>query len=199
MWYSIACSDAKSLPLFQQFARDHPACGDDVCPVSPVAATGRGSAVRTWHRHLPRDGTVLVEPVRSAVCSGDPEASDSSSFALELALAPGRSVRAEGLLSDGRPFYARLWSENGTSSLSLFFSADGLSGADADMRQLLEREGLVSFGDAPLDACSAAVIRDSSGNEFCNVGISVGEGDPDELLQLLTVAGSVRLVTPRTH
>ena len=34
MWYSIACSDAKSLPLFQQFARDHPACGDDVCPVS---------------------------------------------------------------------------------------------------------------------------------------------------------------------
>ena len=95
MWYSIACSDAKSLPLFQQFARDHPAYGDDVCPVSTVAATGRGSAVRTWHRHLPRDGTVLVEPVRSAVCSGDPEASDSSSFALELALAPGRSVRAD--------------------------------------------------------------------------------------------------------
>jgi hypothetical protein len=31
------------------------------------------------------DGTVLVEPVRSAVCSGDPEALDSSSFALELA------------------------------------------------------------------------------------------------------------------
>jgi hypothetical protein len=102
----------------------------------------------------------------------------------------------EGLLSDGRPFYARLWSENGTSSLSLFFSADGLSGADADMRQLLEREGLVSFGDAPLDACSAAIVRDSSGNEFWNVGISVGEGDPDELLQLLTAAGSVRLVTP---
>ena len=76
MWYSIACSDAKSLPLFQQFARDHPACGDDVCQVSPVAATGRGSAVRTWHRHLPRYGTVLVEPVRSAVCGRDPEASD---------------------------------------------------------------------------------------------------------------------------
>jgi hypothetical protein len=38
----------------------------------------------------------------------------------------------EGLLSDGRPFYARLWSENGTSFLSLFFSADGLSGADAE-------------------------------------------------------------------
>ena len=101
----------------------------------------------------------------------------------------------EGLLSDGRPFYARLCSENATSFLSLFFSADGLSGAE-DMRQLLEREGLVSFGDAPLDAYSAAVIRDSSGNEFFNVGISVGSGDPDELLQLLTAVGSVRLVTP---
>jgi hypothetical protein len=102
----------------------------------------------------------------------------------------------EGLLSDGRPFYARLWSENGSSFLSLFFSADGLSCASADMRQLLEKEGLVSFGDAPLDACAAAVIRDSSGNEFCNVGISVGKGDAGDLLQLLTAARSVRLVTP---
>jgi hypothetical protein len=32
-----------------------------------VAAPGRGSVVRTRHRHLPRDGTVLVEPVRSIV------------------------------------------------------------------------------------------------------------------------------------
>jgi hypothetical protein len=102
----------------------------------------------------------------------------------------------EGLLSDGRPFYARLWSENGSSFLSLFFSADGLSCADADIRQLLERERLVSFGDAPLDACAATIIRDSSGNEFCNVGISVGRGDAGDLLQLLTAVGSVRLVTP---
>jgi putative transposase len=32
-----------------------------------VAVPGRGSVVRTRHRHLPRDGTVLVEPVRSIV------------------------------------------------------------------------------------------------------------------------------------
>ena len=100
------------------------------------------------------------------------------------------------LFSDGRPFYARLWSENGSSFLSLFFSAEGLSCADADIRQLLERERLVSFGDAPLDAGAAAVIRDSSGNEFCNVGISVGKGNAGDLLQLLTAVGSVRLVTP---
>jgi len=32
-----------------------------------VAAPGRGSVVLTRHRHLPRDGTVLVGPVRSIV------------------------------------------------------------------------------------------------------------------------------------
>ena len=31
---------AVASPLFQQFARDHPACGDDVCPVSPVDEPG---------------------------------------------------------------------------------------------------------------------------------------------------------------
>ena len=36
MWDSIACSDAKSLPLFQQFACDYPAYGDDVYPLSAI-------------------------------------------------------------------------------------------------------------------------------------------------------------------
>ena len=84
----LASRNAKSLPIFQQFTRDHPAHCDDVCPVPAVAAAGRGPAVRAWHRHLPRDRAVLVEPVRSAVCSRDPEASGSSSLVFELALAP---------------------------------------------------------------------------------------------------------------
>ena len=37
---------------------------------------------------LPRDRAVLVEPLWSAVCSRDPEASGSSSLVFELALAP---------------------------------------------------------------------------------------------------------------
>ena len=32
------------------------------------------------HRYLPRDGAVLVEPVRSDVCRGDQEAARSSAF-----------------------------------------------------------------------------------------------------------------------
>ena len=39
----------KSIPLFQQFARNHPARGDDVHPVSTVVAAGRRSAIRTRH------------------------------------------------------------------------------------------------------------------------------------------------------
>ena len=44
--------------------------------------------VRAWHRHLPRDRALLVEPVRSAVCRGDPQAPVSSSLLFDLTLAP---------------------------------------------------------------------------------------------------------------
>jgi hypothetical protein len=58
----------------------------------PVAAAGRGSAVRAGDRYLPRDGAVLVEPVRSYVRRGDPQAAGSKPIMLELGLAPGRGV-----------------------------------------------------------------------------------------------------------
>ena len=41
----LASRNAKSLPIFKQFTRDHPARCDDVCSVPAVAAAGRGSAV----------------------------------------------------------------------------------------------------------------------------------------------------------
>jgi hypothetical protein len=46
----------------------------------------------TWDRYLSRDGAVLVEPVRSDVRRGDPQAAGSKLIILELALAPGRGV-----------------------------------------------------------------------------------------------------------
>ena len=92
---SLASTDEKPLPIFQQVARGNSARGDDEYPVSAFAAAGRGPAVRTWHRHLSRDGSVLVEPVRSAVFRPDPKASGLSSFVLELALAPGRGIRKD--------------------------------------------------------------------------------------------------------
>jgi transposase-like protein len=45
--------------------------------------------VETRHRDLPRNRAVLMEPVRSDVRRGDPQAARSRSIILELALAPG--------------------------------------------------------------------------------------------------------------
>ena len=59
--------------MFQLVARDHPPHGDDVHPISIIAVLGRGPAVRARHRHLPRDGALLVEPLRPYVRRGDPE------------------------------------------------------------------------------------------------------------------------------
>ena len=63
-----------------------------MCPLSVVAAPGRGPAVRARYRYLPRDGTVLVEPVRPDVRRGDPETARSKPFVFSLALAPGRGL-----------------------------------------------------------------------------------------------------------
>ena len=74
---SVASLDEKSIPLFQQFTRSDPPDGDDVRPISLIAAPGRGPAVRAWHRHLSWDGAVLLEQVRSVVRRRDPEAASS--------------------------------------------------------------------------------------------------------------------------
>ena len=67
-----------------------PPRGDDVRPFSAFAATGRGSLVRAGHRHPPRDGSVLVEPVRSDVRGRDQETTRSSTvvFAMAFELVP---------------------------------------------------------------------------------------------------------------
>jgi putative transposase len=64
--------------VFQRLTRGDPPHGDDVHPLSAISAAGRGSAIRARDRYLPRDGAVLVEPVRSDVCRGDPEAPGQS-------------------------------------------------------------------------------------------------------------------------
>ncbi len=66
--------------------------GDDVCPVSPLAAAGRRSAVRARDRSLPRDRAVVVEPLRSDVRRGGPQATRSEPGVFPLALASGRGV-----------------------------------------------------------------------------------------------------------
>ncbi len=45
MGRSVTSGDAQSLPLFQQFTGGNPPRGDDVHPLSALAAAGRRSAV----------------------------------------------------------------------------------------------------------------------------------------------------------
>src|SRR5665811_111468 len=91
----LASGDAQSLPLFQQLARGDPPRGDDVYPLSTVAAAGGRFAVRTRHRYLPRDDTVLVESLWSDVRQRDQKTSYSDSIIFALALAPGRGLRQD--------------------------------------------------------------------------------------------------------
>lgn len=57
------------ISLFQLVTRGHPVRRDDVRAVPAVASECRGPPVRTWHRHLPRDGWGLVKQVRTPVRS----------------------------------------------------------------------------------------------------------------------------------
>ena len=56
-----------SVPLFQLVARGDPLRGDDVCQIPAVAAERRRPAGRARDRYLPRDGAVLLKPVRPDV------------------------------------------------------------------------------------------------------------------------------------
>ena len=64
----LASRNAKLLPIFQQFTRDHPSRCDDVCSVPTVVAAGRRPADRAWHRHLPRDRAVLAGLSHAEIC-----------------------------------------------------------------------------------------------------------------------------------
>jgi hypothetical protein len=49
---SVASRNAQSVPLLQQLTRGHPPHGDDVRPLSTVAAAGRGCAVRSGSTYI---------------------------------------------------------------------------------------------------------------------------------------------------
>ena len=69
---------------------------DDVRPVAAVAAPGRGSSGWARHRHLPRDGSALVEPVWSDVRRRDPPQLWSGDALLHaVALACRRGLRLD--------------------------------------------------------------------------------------------------------
>jgi hypothetical protein len=67
-----------------------------VTPVAADVGTHEGQASILSTRCLPRNGAVLVEPVRSDFCCGNQEAAYlPASIYFPMALAPGRGVRQD--------------------------------------------------------------------------------------------------------
>ena len=88
---------SQSVPLFQLFARGHPPSRDDVCAVPAQPSERRGSAIRAWDRHLPRDGEVLESYVT--------ERRDKAAALAFLKKALKRHGRAETIVTDGMRSY----------------------------------------------------------------------------------------------
>jgi hypothetical protein len=80
----------------------------------------------------------------------------------------------EGLFSDGRPYRAECWVEEGMTCLTFFFSTHGLETySNAQFAELLEREGLVSILDRKARPF-AMPVSDASGNDMWSLTIVVG-------------------------
>ena len=83
----------------------------------------------------------------------------------------------EDLFSDGRPYRAECWAEEGVTCLTFFFSTRGVENySNSQFAEFLEREGVVSFLDGK-PRVSALPMSDASGNDMWSVTVVVGIGD----------------------
>jgi hypothetical protein len=81
----------------------------------------------------------------------------------------------EGFLSDGRPYRAEAWAEDQITSLTFFFSTNGLEGlSDVQLGRLLECEGLLCFRSDQRHV-GARMLSDAAGNSMWSVNVVVGD------------------------
>ena len=96
MRHALLPKTSPSVPLIQLLIQRHPPSCDDVCAVPAQPAERRGLAVRARHRHLPRDGEVLVEQGRPNVRHGSSAPARRVHMRNpSLALAPRQGVRED--------------------------------------------------------------------------------------------------------
>jgi len=82
----------------------------------------------------------------------------------------------EGVLADGRVFRGEMWAQDQVSVLTFFFSVDGLEELDAaGVRDIVERERLVTFPESGPTYCDAAVFVDDAERRLWSVNIVVGD------------------------
>jgi GTP diphosphokinase / guanosine-3',5'-bis(diphosphate) 3'-diphosphatase len=82
----------------------------------------------------------------------------------------------EGIFSDGRPYRAEAWAEDGATFLTFFLSAEGLESCDtAALRNYLETEGVLEFKRADAVHIGANKINDDDGVEIWSVTVVIGD------------------------
>ena len=85
---------------------------------------------------------------------------------------------AEGEMTDGRPYRAECWAEDGVTVLTFFFSSDGLEELSAEeLKDLLVREGLVVFAYPERRFAGVGCLVDPSGNQLYSVNVIVADED----------------------
>jgi hypothetical protein len=88
----------------------------------------------------------------------------------------------DGVMSDGRPFRAELWAQDGVTMLTFFFSSDGIAAVDKDhLGKLVVDEGLVSFKPDGRRMIEARPIADDAGSQMWSVNVVVGDEDESHL------------------
>jgi hypothetical protein len=84
----------------------------------------------------------------------------------------------DGVMTDGRPFRAEMWAQEGVSMLTIFFSTKDLSDLDdARILNLVVDEGLVAFRTRADAFCEARRFINHAGQELWSVGIVVGDDE----------------------
>lgn len=78
----------------------------------------------------------------------------------------------DGVLSDGRPFRAETWAQDGVTMLTIYFSNAGIEELDNDaLCKFIQAEDLVAFVDDDPKHINARKWTNDEGNEFWSVNI----------------------------
>jgi hypothetical protein len=84
----------------------------------------------------------------------------------------------EGIFTDGRPYRAEVWAEDGATYLTFFFAAEGLESFNtASLRSYLEKEQMVKFLREDAVFIGANRIMDDASVEVWSVTVVVGDED----------------------
>jgi hypothetical protein len=105
----------------------------------------------------------------------------------------------DGVLSDGRPFRAEMWAQDGVSLLTIFFSTIGLEDlVQAQIKNLIVVEGLARFRPGAPERCESRKVVDDAGNAAWSVNVVIGDEDGTFFSEAVPIFPYSRQAEPNT-